>query len=176
MGLNYVNLDERTRSYMVKEAAVGPLYDSPRMHGQGKAAWPELFNQAVENHSDDWLARQIIAKRMLSSQEQYLKNGKLLWRNVNIESSAQMLAEGEFNRFYLRGLCLRASDDGIPHLIVYRGRHSNNPRPESEAKIGMMVPVDGLLATLRSANFVSIEKDVFAIPSGPNSGLTARLP
>lgn len=161
---------------MLDESKLGGHYDSPRLHGQGKASWVGLFDEAIKSHNDDWLARQIIARRMLSQQEQYARNGKTFWRNVNIESSAQMLAEGEFNRYYLRGLCARAQEDGITHLIVYRGRASANPRPESEAKIGMQIPVGPLLETLRRNDFVSLEKDVLALPSGPNSGLTARLP
>lgn len=177
MGLNYQDLNERTRTCMLKESRLGGHYKSPRLHGQGLAAWVPLFDTAIEHHTDDWLADQIVARRMMSAQERYTtKLGKEAWRNVNIESSARMLAEGEFNRYYLRGLCIRALEDGIPHLIAYRGRQSASPRPESEAKIGMTIPIDPLLAILRSNDFVSIEKSVFAIPSGPNSGLTARLP
>jgi hypothetical protein len=161
---------------MMIESASGGHYDSPRLHGQGKAAWVALFDTAIKSHNDDWLAHEIIARRMLSTQEQYIRGGKTFWRNVNVQSAAQMLAEGEFNRYYLRGLCVRAAEDGISHLIVYRGRASSSPRPESEAKIGMRVPVGQLLETLRRKDFVSLEKDVLAIPSGPNSGLTACLP
>jgi hypothetical protein len=108
MGLNYVNLDDRTRSCMIAECALGPLYESPRMHGQGKAAWPAVFEEAITKHNDDWLAGQIIVRRMLSNQEQYkAKNGQTSWRNVNIEFSAQILAQGEFNRYYLRWSCSR---------------------------------------------------------------------
>jgi hypothetical protein len=86
-----------------------------------------------------------------------------------------MLAEGEFNRFYLRGLCLRGKDDGFSHLEIYRGKAVSEPRPESQAKIGCLINVDVLLAALRSLDFVSVEQSGFAIPSGPNSGLTAQI-
>jgi hypothetical protein len=177
MGLHYLNLDDATRKHMLSESKLGNHYISPRLHPQGAVAWVALFDQALASHNDDWLEREIISRRLLSAQEKYTtKSGQQAWRNVNIPFSAQVLAQGEFNRFYLRGLCIRAIEEGIDHLVVYRARASATPRPESEAKIGSKVPVDRLLEILRSVDFVSIEKSLFSIPSGPNSGLSARLP
>ena len=150
---------------------------SPRLGQNGVIAWVPLFDQALTAQNDDWLEREIVNRNLLHSQESYTtKTGKHAWRNVNIAFSAQVLAQGEFNRFYLRGLCVRGLDEGADHLIVYRARQSTMPRPESEAKIGSKVNIASLLPILRRNDFVSIEKSVFAIPSGPNSGLSARLP
>ena len=177
MGLHYINLDDKTRPHMLTESKLGGHYMSPRLHPQGSIAWVALLDQALVFHNDDWLEHEIVSRRMMSSQENYTtKTGKQAWRNVNIQFSAQVLAQGEFNRFYLRGLCARAQAEGINHLVVYRARASTTPRPESEAKIGNNISVDVLLPILRSTDFVSIERSVFAIPSGPNSGLSARLP
>lgn len=83
------------------------------------------------------------------------------------------LAEGEFNRFYARGLCARAIADGIPDVEVYRGKQVQRPRPESQSKIGNRINVKALLEDLRKSQGV---EPALGLPPGPNSGLTVRLP
>ena len=56
-------------------------------------------------------------------------------------NAAELIAEGEFNRFYLRALCLAALSQDIPVLVINRARHSDHPRPESEAQIGTHIDV-----------------------------------
>ena len=175
MGLRYQNLDGETRPFMLEEVALGNLYQSPRLTADGLAQWPALLTEAAQAHNDDWLAQQILNRSLLKSRENYTRQGKVYGRDINRPHAAQQLAEGEFNRFYLRGLCRRAQRDGIKELEVYRAKAVERPRPESEALIGTRIPVDVLLAALRSNDFVSIE-DALKVPGGPNSGLSARLP
>jgi len=93
---------------------------------------------------------------------------------VKVASNApQRLAEGEFNRFFLRGLCLRAIDEGIDEVIVYRARASSSPRSESEALVGTRFDPKVLLNDLRENLGVDT---ALGLPPGPNSGLSARLP
>jgi hypothetical protein len=82
------------------------------------------------------------------------------------------LAEGEFNRFYLRGLCQRAIEAGGPAIEIYRARASVTPRPESEAMIGRHLDADKLLVDLRE--HVGVDT-ALGLPPGPNSGLSGRL-
>lgn len=176
MGIAYQNLDDDTRAFMLDEAKMGGHYISPRLSPAGQAGWTSLFEEAVRSHDDDWLAAQIIEKRLMNDEEEYVRSGVTRMRKVNIPHSAQMLAEGEFNRYYIRGLCMRAKRDSIVELEIYRGKEVRTPRPESEAKIGTMVAVGDLLAALRSNDFVTVEESAFGVPSGPNSGLTAKIP
>ena len=173
MGLEYINLDEQTRSFMVQELNINDLYQSPRLTQHGLAIWPELIEEAARNHSDTWLENQLISQNCIKTSEYYIRAGVRRLRKVP-KNSAQMLAEGEFNRYYLRGLCLRAQSEGIETLTVYRGKNVFSPRVESEAKIGTEIRVDTLLIELRSNDFVSVDS-AFSVPSGPNSGLTAKL-
>jgi hypothetical protein len=83
------------------------------------------------------------------------------------------LAEGEFNRFYCRGVCLRAISEGKTHVRVYRAKHVDNPRPESQAKIGALAEAEKLLSDLRANPGV---EPALGIPPGPNSGLSIQLP
>ena len=175
MGIHYENLDDVTRGFSLEESALGNHYPSPRLTDEGLANWVPLLEEALRNHDDDWLAREIRTRGYMRNREQYIRQDRTQYRYINIPHAAQQLGEGEFNRYYLRGLCRRAQSEGITHLIVYRGKEVRNPRPESEAKIGTQIAVDALLEALRSNDFVSIE-DTLAVPGGPNSGLTARLP
>lgn len=175
MGINYENLDDKTRDYMLQEMQLGGHYISPRLTSDGQASWPTLLEESGKSHNDDWLAGEIIRRGYMRSQEQYTRQGIVRTREINKQHASLQLAEGEFNRYYLRGLCLRAKVEGKDVLIVYRGKHVVNPRPESEEKIGTSMPVDALLAMLRANDFVSIDA-CMGVPSGPNSGLTCRLP
>ena len=175
MGIRYENLDSVTRGYMLEEIQLGGHYESPRLTQEGLSAWPELMLQAAQGHDDDWLAQQLLSKGYLRSEESYTRDGVTRSGRINQPHAAQQLGEGEFNRYYIRGLCRRAESEGKNKLIIYRGKEVNNPRPESEEKIGSAVSTEMLLSTLRKNDFVTIE-DAIGIPGGPNSGLTCRLP
>ena len=87
-------------------------------------------------------------------------------------NAAEMLAEGEFNRFFVRGLCLYAKASGIPDLLIYRAKSVSHPRPGSEARIGQLISAEELLADLRAGEV----ETALRIPGGPNSGISVRLP
>ena len=175
MGIRYENLDDTTRKYMRTESDLGGHYPSPRLNDQGSNAWVGLLNEAIANHNDDWLGGELVRQGLFKNRESYTRQGKTYARDINIPHAALQLAEGEFNRYYLRALCRIAQEKGIDHLVVYRGKAVDNPRPESEAMIGKPIAVEELLTALRSNDFVTIG-DVLKVPGGPNSGLTARLP
>ena len=93
---------------------------------------------------------------------------------ATVENAAEVLAESEFNRYYIRGLARRAIEDDIPELVVYRAKSARNPRPESEARVEMALSPKELLDDLRA--HPGDELPALGIPSGPNSGLSVRLP
>ena len=89
------------------------------------------------------------------------------------KNAPEMLAEGEFNRLYARGVCRRAIAQGIEEVTIYRAKDVSNPRPESEMKIGTRVNAKLLLEDLRTHQGVD---PALGLPGGPNSGLSVRLP
>jgi len=89
-------------------------------------------------------------------------------------TAAETLAEGEFNRFYIRGLCLRALAEGIAKVVVYRAKSVSDPRPESLRLIGRPVDAEALLNDLRIHS--GEEEPAMKVPGGPNSGLSVQLP
>ena len=178
MGIKYENLDHDTRVHMLEEVGLGGHYVSPRLTSEGVTAWPSLMTEAAQTHNDDWLAQELLNRNFVRSEESYTRDGVTRTRRVNQPHAAQQLAEGEFNRYYLRGLCQRAKKEGKGELVIYRGKEVANPRPESEAKIGARVPIGPLLESLRTNDFVNIEDAVgiTGAPGGPNSGITCKLP
>jgi hypothetical protein len=88
-------------------------------------------------------------------------------------NAAEVLAESEFNRYYVRGLCRRATVNGIPRLEVYRAKYVVEARPESQAKIGLLVDPEVVLIDVRSSTGV---ETALGIPPGPGSGISIRIP
>lgn len=177
MSLHYEELDERTRQFMLQELkldiANDRLYVSPRLNGQGVGNWSLLFRDAIERYDDAWLAKELKSRVYMKTHEQRRKpKGGYTTAKVPV-TAPETLAEGEFNRFYVRGLCARALSEGVMDVEVYRGKEVAQPRRESEVTIGKRVSAQTLLDDLRVSQGV---EPALGIPPGPNSGLTVRLP
>lgn len=84
----------------------------------------------------------------------------------------ETLAEGEFNRFYIRAVCLRALQEGFANVRVHRAKNVSDPRSESQTKIGELIRAETLLNDLRSN--IGVDSSL-GLPSGPNSGLSVEL-
>ena len=87
-------------------------------------------------------------------------------------SAARILAEGEFNRYYCRGVCRRALTEGLRQVEVVRARASFTPRESSLEVEGLMLDASWLLDDLRRPP----GEAVGAVPGGPGSGITVRIP
>lgn len=175
MALTLKNLNEQTRTAMLEEVKLdidnGNLYISDRLNALGKQRYPELLIESIKSGDDSTLAT--ILKQGLFNPTYQRKKPKGGFSNVTMPVNApDMLAEGEFNRFYIRGLCRIVVDTKSGQLRVYRARFSQNPRPESEHKIGYIVDASKLLSDMRDN--VGTET-YFGVPNGPNSGLSVEL-
>ena len=176
MPLQYANLDERTRSLMLEEVEADisdrTLYTSPRLNGHGLECYTALLREAVRLHDDRWLAWRLRVERCFKQTEsRRTKTKGVIAVDVPV-TAPETLADGEFNAFYVRAVCRRAIEDGGPTVQVYRGKDAVEPRPESQATIGMLVGAHTLLTDLRVSKGVD---SALGIPAGPNSGLTVRL-
>ncbi|MDE0098646.1 MAG: hypothetical protein OXM87_03380 [Truepera sp.] len=177
MALNYLNLDDKTRSYMIEEIdrdiANDSLYIGRHLNQRGIADWPDLLRTAAQSHDDDWLTGQLRHKGyLLKTTPRQSRSGGYTMVEVR-RNAPEMLAEGEFNRFYARGLCRRAIDEGIDHVIAYRAKTVTKPHKASEAKIGNQYDPEVILTDLRTSQGVG---PALGIPRGPNSGISLRLP
>lgn len=153
-----MDLDEVTRTHMLEELrfdlARGGLYVSPRLSAHGRQVYASLLRAAIEGGTPASFAAAL--------------RGALEARTPR--DAADMLAEGELGRFYIRGVCRRAIVEDVA-IEVYRARPVRHPRPESEARIGARPNPDALLGDLR--RHVGVDT-ALGVPGGPNSGLSVR--
>ena len=143
---------------MIKELELdisnGKLYISPRLNPTGQKNWGNLLREAFQNYDDDWLANELLSRGYMKMQEtRRTRSGETIVARVPV-TARETLAEGEFNRFYARGVCTRAGEDGIPDVEVCRGKLVQTPRPESQAKIGKKVCAKTLREDLRTSQGV----------------------
>lgn len=175
MGLAFRNLDQRSRELMLEELEMdlnsSTLYLSDRLTPNGRNLYSVLLENAFKTGDDATLANSLRNGYFNSS---YLRRKpKGGYSDVTMPVNApDMLAEGEFNRFYIRALCRRAIEEEKSIVRIYRAKFVSNPRPESESLIGHQTNAKQLLDDLRT----NIGKDTTSgIPGGPNSGLSVEL-
>ncbi len=177
MGLQFENLDQATRDGMLQEidrdVQSGSVYVSNYLNEAGQRDWTDILRENAANGTDDALARAIRERGYLKAQVERRKpTGGFTIARVP-HTAPETLGEGEFGRYYARGLCVRAINEGIPELEVYRAKEVREPRPESQQKIGMRVDPNVILEDLRQTQGV---EPALGVPPGPNSGLTLRIP
>jgi dephospho-CoA kinase len=86
--------------------------------------------------------------------------------------ATRMLAEGDFNRYYMRGVARRAIEEGRQVVEAYRARFSLEPRVESAELEGRRLSATDVLNHLRGQT--TGDPAVSAL-GRPNSGLSVRL-
>jgi hypothetical protein len=174
MTLDLVDLDAETRAQMRSElerdVESSTLYLSPRLTPEGRRRYPELLRRAFSDGTVASLANDLNSPGLIATHETAVRRGRRYSKSVPY-TAAQTMAEGEFNRFYLRALCLSVLAFGGTELEIYRAGHSRSPRPASEAMIGRRIDARELLDDLRAHAGVDT---ALGLPPGPNSGLSAR--
>ncbi|MFA5943285.1 MAG: hypothetical protein WC876_02335 [Candidatus Thermoplasmatota archaeon] len=158
------------RQEIERDISLDADWKSPRLVPGGQADFRTAMLASSGTGNEVTLAAAIREGGMLRAREfRKTKHGQV--EAAVPVTAAETLAEGEFNRYYIRALCLRAMNENRS-LIVVRGKPVSDPRPESVAKLGTQVPSEALLEDLRTGKRVD---EAFELPSGPNSGLSVRL-
>lgn len=174
MPLQYENLDPTTRRHALAELdndiASGSFHASDRVRPTAIAEYQRLLRDAIRYYDDLWL-EQHAADLLVDFEVRHAASGAQTTAKIP-QMAPRMLAEGDFNRYYMRGVALRAIDEGRQIVEVYRARLSLEPRPESAELEGHRLPARALLDQLRG--------QTAADPTIPrlgrvNSGLSVRL-
>lgn len=170
MSFNFNDLNNATREKMLEEIkrdiSSNKLYFSKRFTQTGIDDYPELLIKHSKNGNELTLANELNQNGRLKTIEDSVKGTKKVPINAH-----ETLAEGEFNRFYVRALCLIAIDSN-KKLEVYRAKNVSSARSESQNKIGEKIDPQKLLTDLRTNPGVDT---ALGLPSGPNSGLSVKL-
>ena len=174
MSFVFCDLGDTTRGLMLSEVeadiASGTLNESKRFSAEGAAAYPDLLREAVRAGDEDTLRESLASGPYFVAKEWVNKEPNGYWKSIP-STAAQTFADGEFNRFFVRGLALEALSNGAELLEVYRAKWVADPRPESEALIGACFQPVSLLGDLRANQGVETAIGL----ARPNSGLSARI-
>lgn len=174
MPLKYDNLDPVTRTFALAEfdrdVERGALTISSRIRPTKTQEYESLLREALAYYDDRWLEDRVDGM-VVDFELRHTPSGATT--TAKLPSYApRVLAEGDFNRYYMRGVCARSIAEGRGVVEVYRARVSAEPRPESQELEGQRLDAETLLEELRTAY-----SDPEAEPTlgKPNSGLSARL-
>lgn len=173
MSFDFANLDSETRKFMQEEITSahrdGNLYFSKRFAPSAKDAWPELLMEAASSHDEHWLGWCIESLGLMVGVEgSRTPSGGYTIKHVP-STAAETLAEGQFNRYYILGVCRRAVGEKR-NVVVYRAKAVSAPRPESDAMVGRHLDPATVIESLRSVQS-SLKSELLK----PNSGLSVCL-
>lgn len=181
MPLDLANLDPCTRRFMLAEldadVATGALYLSPQLSEQGQRLYPRLLRDAIVAGTEDSFAEALRACDGMKPFGRW-QQAKDVAAGDALAVAAAILAEREFHRFYLRGLCLRALAQGQATLVIYRARPTTpgrtvSGRTSSDSMLGVRITVSALLEDVRGT-FGSAPPH--GVPQCRDPGLSVRFP
>jgi hypothetical protein len=176
MALVLADLDQCTRGYMLAELeadlASGTLYCSPQLSEDGLRQYQRLLRAALTAGTEDSLAEAMCGAEAVRQPSRW-QHPREVGAEQALADATIRLAEREFHRFFIRGLCLRALDQGVQTLVIYRARPPDPGRAPSDAMIGVRIDVSSLLEDLRGA-FRSLPPH--GLPQCRDPGLSVRLP
>jgi len=174
MPLQYENLDPTTRRYALAEfdqdLASDAFHASERLRPTAIAEYRRLLRDAIRYYDDRWLEEHA-SDLLVDFEHRRTRSGGQTTAKLP-DMAARMLAEGDFNRYYMRGIAARALQEGRQVLEVYRARLSLEPRSESAALEGRRLSARDVLNYLRGQ---SSDDPAVASLGRPNSGLSVRL-
>src|SRR5574341_1285613 len=115
MAMNYEELDNKTREFMLSEFEAEQKSNMPfrsnALSPDGHKIFPELMRQAIISGNEETLYWALTDPDYWYLQESYMRNGVLHSRRRNISQAAERLAVTEFSTWYVRGLAKRLLDE-----------------------------------------------------------------
>jgi len=138
---NFFELDGETRQHMLSElnldiSTQGSPFLGAGLTERGRTDYASLLELALTSGSE--------AALVDSLNEQ----GRVVDSPVD---SARKLGRTEFNRYYIRGICLRAASHGTNEVVVYRAHGSASPRSSSIALVDSVQSAPVILANIRGS-------------------------
>ncbi|HVF39681.1 MAG TPA: hypothetical protein VM939_07250, partial [Gemmatimonadaceae bacterium] len=151
MPLHYENLDPTTRRFALAELdedfATGAFHASDRLRPEAVGEYKRLLNEAIRYYDDRWLEERT-DDLLIEEENRRTRSGGQTTVKLP-QMAARMLAEGDFNRYYMRGISLRAIEEDRRIVEVYRARLSLDARPESAQLEGQRLSPEDVLTWLR---------------------------
>ena len=179
MALYLPDLDDRTRRFMLDELeadrARRRLYLSPYLTELGRAAYEGALRAAIVHGTEASLADALRGPGRMALPAGW-KQGTLGQGTLGHglpTSAPDALAEAEFHRFYVRGLCRRSLAEGIRTLVIYRAKVDAPPRANADGMVGVRIDAASLLEDLQAT---SGQMPPRVLHGCPHPGMSVRLP
>jgi hypothetical protein len=176
MPLDLPHLDARTRMFMLAELeadiVADSLYHSPQLSEAGLDHYQRLLRVALLDGTEGSFAEALGTLGAVRPPSRW-QHPKEVGPAEALADATFRLAEREFHRFYIRGLCCRAREQGIDLLVIYRARPADPGRAPADSMIGLRIGVESLLEDLRGA-FRSLPPH--GLPQCRDPGLSVRFP
>src|SRR5688500_2044314 len=110
MAMNFEELDDDTRRYMLAEFDLGQAnpnhFKSKLLSKDGEADFPEFMRRAINRGNEETLAESLANPALWNPTD---SGG----HRLNVLQAAERLAITEFNTWYVRGLAKRLLDEGV---------------------------------------------------------------
>ena len=170
---SFENLDASTRVLMLQELdrdlERDAIFLDTRLNSGATDLYLKLLRAALESGTGESFSEAIGHHHLLKDEETRQVGEKEILAKVP-RTAHYTLGEGEFNRYYMRAICLRAIELGQREVEVYRAKPVQTPRLESENTAGTFKNARELLEQLRTTN-ISVARSF----PGANSGKSLRL-
>lgn len=152
--MTYEDLDEATRLYMVQEIEADVDQDALRSPSgyftSENATYSGFLIKAAKSGTDESLANDIHLRIAGRTKPASFRNGKAT-PGISL-LGARKIAEWDFNRFYMRGVCCRAIADNIGSVFVYHAHKNVELSAAAQKLIGQSLDPQKALDDLRLAN------------------------
>lgn len=138
------------------------FYFTPRFNENGRKIYVSLMKEAIATGGEDTLQAGL---QEGDNFNKYEAQGKKVSNNVAVN-----FAQQEFNKYYIRAVCVKAIEMNERDVEVYRAHPLTVKKHKSDLRIGAKINADRLLKELRSS--IGVPSTVF-----PElvSGLSVRL-
>ena len=177
MPMFYEELDDKTRSFMLKEfeaeQAGGNPYISKGLNEKGRAAFPDLMRAAIKSGTEVSLINSLNTPDMWKPTETNTKNGVITEKPypfgyAEAAESSGCLGLGEFSTWYVRGLARRLLDEGETQCQIYRGEAPKYEPGECAKYEGAVVSAQVIYDNHRARYWPEPgNKDALSVPFEP---------
>jgi hypothetical protein len=172
MAMRFEELDEKTRTYMLREfeaeEASGKPYRGQNLSMQGLEVFPRFMREAIVQGNEQTLTSAL-------NNPQYWHTYKKSGKPVKPEDEAERLGLTEFNTWYVRGLSKRLMDEGVKECQAYRAALPKHQPSRCPLQEGQIYPLDLVYKGHRAKYWPPPGNlAAFSIPDGPNCHHTIR--
>ena len=178
MAMNFEELDDTTRRYMLQEFEAEIASDDPyfgnNLSVAGRATFQELMRAAIKGGNEETLRAALNRPGLWNEKEPYKRKGVLRERRINLRQASERLALTEFNTWYVRGLAKRLIDEGVTHCQAYRAAPPRGEPAECAAHENQSFAVQEIYDGHRARYWPVKCSNAVSIPFGPSCHHTIR--